>query len=195
MSLLSLRRWQMSIQASIKAACRVYRTKNPPKTEYSSCQGRVYVPRGATLIHSMTCALSEIPAYLRQLTYAPTSRNTEPQPFPAPSVAHLAACISARLSPARTLCARTTALISTSTVYHNKIFIYSTILSRICQLFCEISLRKSPHLFFCFFCSFFRRFSSTRAAAASLRERWVRRIDSSSFLNRSSSRSSCTRIR
>lgn len=35
--------------------------------------------RGATLLHGLTRALSEIPTYLRQLTYALTSRNTEPK--------------------------------------------------------------------------------------------------------------------
>ena len=44
------------------------------------------------------------------------------RPLTAPSAVHLAACISIRLSPSRTLCARITALISASTVYYTKLF-------------------------------------------------------------------------
>ena len=42
--------------------------------------------------------------------------------FPVPSAVHLTTCISTRLSPSRTLCARITALISASTVYYTKFF-------------------------------------------------------------------------
>ena len=45
-----------------------------------------------------------------------------PARFIAPSAVHLAACISTRLSPSRTLCARITAFISASTVYYTKLF-------------------------------------------------------------------------
>ena len=45
--------------------------------------------RGATLIHSQSCALDEILLYLRQLTYASTSHHTEPKLFHAPSAVHL----------------------------------------------------------------------------------------------------------
>ena len=70
--------------------------------------------RGATLIHGMTRALSGIPSYSRQLTYAPrrrilgfpVPRLTHPRaapfllsPLAAPSAAHLTICISIRLPP------------------------------------------------------------------------------------------------
>ena len=51
-----------------------------------------------------------------------TSQNTKRSPFPVPSAVHLTICISTRLSPSRTLCARITALISASTVYYTKLF-------------------------------------------------------------------------
>ena len=48
-----------------------------PWQRYTLCQGRIStIIRGATLIHSMTCALSGIPSYPRQLTCALTSQNT-----------------------------------------------------------------------------------------------------------------------
>ena len=78
------------------------------------------ITRGATLIHGSTRALSGIPAYSRQLTYASRHRILSLlcnlQPFTVPSAAHLADCISTRLSPSRILCARMTALISASSV-------------------------------------------------------------------------------
>ena len=40
------------------------------------------------------CALSEVPTYLRQLTYAHTSQNTRPMPLTAPSAVHLMICVS-----------------------------------------------------------------------------------------------------
>ena len=66
-----------------------------PSTENNICQGRIVFIRGATLKFApLVRALSEIPSYLRQLTYALTSRNTRPKrPFPAPSVVHLPACV------------------------------------------------------------------------------------------------------
>ena len=52
------------------------------------------VIRGATLLHGMNRALYRIPAYPRQLTYAPTLQNTlRPAPhLTAPSAVHLTAC-------------------------------------------------------------------------------------------------------
>ena len=80
---------------------------------------KIQITRGATLIHSMTCALVGIPAYSRQLTYALTSQNTRyiTTSFPVPSAVHLVSCFSIRLSPSRTLCARMKTFISASTVY------------------------------------------------------------------------------
>ena len=56
----------------------------------------------------------------RQLTYASRHRILSSlcnlQPFTVPSAAHLADCISTRLSPSRILCARMTALTSASSV-------------------------------------------------------------------------------
>ena len=60
--------------------------------------------RGATLIHGVSRALCGIRTYPRQLTYASTSRNTEPKPFPAPSVIHLPARILPGSQRSRTLC-------------------------------------------------------------------------------------------
>ena len=87
---------------------------------------RIYFTRGATLIYGLNRTLCEIPSYSRQLTYASRHRILSLlcnlQPFTVPSAAHLADCISTRLSPSRTLCARITALISASTVYYTKLF-------------------------------------------------------------------------
>mgnify|MGYP007011380859 CR=1 FL=1 len=90
-------------------------------TESHFCQGRALkFTRDATLIHGTTRALCGIPAYSRQLTYASRHRILSLlcnlQPFTVPSAAHLADCISTRLSPSRILCARMTALTSASSV-------------------------------------------------------------------------------
>ena len=51
--------------------------------------------RGATLIHGITRALSRIPTYPRQLTYAHTLQNTlENIHLTAPSAVHLTTCFS-----------------------------------------------------------------------------------------------------
>ena len=51
--------------------------------------------RGATLIHGITRALSRIPTYPRQLTYAHTLQNTlENIHLTAPSAVHLPTCFS-----------------------------------------------------------------------------------------------------
>jgi len=56
------------------------------------CQGRMKI-RGATLIHGRSRALCGIPAYPRQLTYAPTLQNTLCRAhLTAPSAAHLTTC-------------------------------------------------------------------------------------------------------
>ena len=86
---------------------------------------RIYFTRGATLIYGLNRTLCEIPSYFRQLTYASRHRILSSlcnlQPFTVPSAAHLADCISTRLSPSRILCARMTALTSASTVYYYEI--------------------------------------------------------------------------
>lgn len=51
-----------------------------------------YTIRGATLIHDLTRALSEIPSYLRLVTLAQTSQNTLTNHFTAPSAVHLTIC-------------------------------------------------------------------------------------------------------
>lgn len=61
------------------------------------CQGRAYpYARGATLLHGPFTgrALSGVPTYPRQLTYAHTSQNTQPElrPLTAPSAVHLTTC-------------------------------------------------------------------------------------------------------
>ena len=53
------------------------------------CQGRIKSIRGATLIHGKGRALSRIPTYPRQLTYAHTLQNTlENIHLTAPSAVH-----------------------------------------------------------------------------------------------------------
>ena len=53
-----------------------------------------YTIRGATLIHDLTRALSEIPSYLRLVTLAQTSQNTLIAHFTAPSAVHLTICFA-----------------------------------------------------------------------------------------------------
>ena len=67
-------------------------TKTPVPDNF--CQGRAYpYARGATLLHGPFTgrALSGVPTYPRQLTYAHTSQNTRPElrPLTAPSAVHL----------------------------------------------------------------------------------------------------------
>ena len=83
-------------------------------------------------------ALCEIPAYLRQLTYALRRRVLGwkyIQLLAVPSAVHLAACISTRFSASRTLCVRYAALISASTVLMCSIFRQYTTHDVKCQIF------------------------------------------------------------
>ena len=78
---------------------------------------RKYKARGATLVHETNRALSRIPTYPRQLTYALTSHPTSKLHSHAPSAVHLANGFSIRIPASRTLCARLLALTSASTVW------------------------------------------------------------------------------
>ena len=49
---------------------KVIDNKKVPDIIFRFCQGRIYYIRGATLIHDLTRALSEIPTYLRPVTLA-----------------------------------------------------------------------------------------------------------------------------
>lgn len=74
----------------------VEKIKNP-RQKKTFCQGRILFQvqkiRGATLFHGLTHALSEVPSYFRQLTYANTSQNTKfKKLFLAPSAVHLTNC-------------------------------------------------------------------------------------------------------
>ena len=66
--------------------------KNPDRANYSVRDefGKPAVPPCFTIAR----ALSEVPSYSRQLTYAHTSWNTRLSPLTMPSAAHLATRIS-----------------------------------------------------------------------------------------------------
>ena len=66
--------------------------KKVPDIIFLFCQGRIYYIRGATLIHDLTRALSEIPAYLRQFTHALRRRILCKIHLTAPSAVHLTIC-------------------------------------------------------------------------------------------------------
>ena len=102
--------------------------KRPPSTETCSSvkdERMINYPRYHLVSQFALCALRNT-CIFPATDVCPTSQNTEPiryiQLLAAPSAVHLAACISTRLSPSRTLCARITALISASTVYYTKLF-------------------------------------------------------------------------
>ena len=71
-----------------------FRDEMQKRPSLTVCQGRAYpYARGATLLHGPFTdrALSGVPTYPRQLTYAHTSQNTQPElrPLTAPSAVHL----------------------------------------------------------------------------------------------------------
>lgn len=73
--------------------------------------------RGATLIHGITRALSRIPTYPRQLTYAHTLQNTLGiSPFDCTLSGPFDNLFLIRLSASRTLCKGIIDVISASTV-------------------------------------------------------------------------------
>ena len=75
--------YDLLVSPSGRSSIRIAQVKNPSR-QTQTLSGTGDNSRGATLIHGLTRALSEIPAYLRQLTYAYTSQNTWQLPFPAP---------------------------------------------------------------------------------------------------------------
>lgn len=80
--------------------------------------------RGATLIHGITRALSRIPTYPRQLTYAHTLQNTlESLPFDCTLGGPFANLFLTRLSAFRTLCKGIINVISASSVYYIKFLV------------------------------------------------------------------------
>ena len=89
-----------------------------PLTEITFCQGRIKSIRGATLIHGKGRALSRIPTYPRQLTYALTLQNTQRRAcaFDCTLRGPFDGLCFARLSASRALCTSITTVISASTV-------------------------------------------------------------------------------
>ena len=99
--------------------------KKRPWQKYTICQGRIDTfqydtIRGATLIHSKTCALSRILTYSRQLTYANTSQNTRRKKytFDYALSGPFDKLFLAWFSASQALCKGIVAVISASTVYN-----------------------------------------------------------------------------
>ena len=94
-------------------------SKKAPDRIQRSVKDEYFSIRGATLIHGIYRALSRIPTYPRQLTYAHTSQNTQHR-----NAVFFDCALSgpfdnlgfARLPPAQTLCEIMITVISASTV-------------------------------------------------------------------------------
>ena len=82
--------------------------------------------RDATLIHSLRCALSEMPAHPRAFTQPNTLRNTLVAHFLAPSAVHLMVCVSPGSQPPGLSVDAQSTVISASTVCVFGFYFYTT---------------------------------------------------------------------